>query len=66
MKFWRKNIMKYFLLILFLGYFGSITLFSHTHIVDGVSITHSHPYNPFSNEDPSNHAHSKAEFVHIS
>ncbi len=66
MKFWRKNIMKCLLLILFLGYWGSITLFPHAHILDGVTIVHSHPYNPFSKENPSGHHHSKAEFVLIS
>lgn len=65
MKLWRKNIVKYLLLILFLGYWGSITLFQHAHIVDGVTIVHSHPYNPFSKENPTNHHHSKNEFVLI-
>jgi len=58
--------MKHLLLILFLGYFGSITLFPHTHKEDGATITHSHPYYPFSKENSANHHHSKAEFVLIS
>ncbi|MDD2437391.1 MAG: hypothetical protein PHG27_10735 [Massilibacteroides sp.] len=41
------KILKYSLLVLFIGYYGSITLFTHTHIVNGVVITHSHPYNFF-------------------
>lgn len=57
--------MKYFLLILFVGYCASITLFTHTHIVNGVTIVHSHPYNPFSNNKPVNHQHSEQEFILI-
>jgi hypothetical protein len=57
--------MRYFLLILFLGYFGSITLFTHTHIVNGVAIIHSHPYNPFSKDKPVNHQHSENGFILI-
>lgn len=65
MKFWRKKYMRYLLLILFLGYYSSIKFFPHTHIVDGKAIVHSHPYNPFSKENPTNHHHSKNEFVLI-
>jgi hypothetical protein len=32
------------LLILFLGYYGSITLFYHSHLVLGTTLVHSHPY----------------------
>ena len=65
LKLWRKKIMRYFLLLLFLGYYGSITLFNHTHIVNGVAIVHSHPYNPFSGKKPINHHHSTNEFIFI-
>lgn len=57
--------MRYFLLILFLGYYVSISSFTHTHIVNGVTIVHSHPYNPFSKDKPVNHQHSANEFVLI-
>jgi len=57
--------MRYFLLILFLGYYASISSFTHTHIVNGVAIVHSHPYNPFSKDKPVNHQHSANEFVLI-
>lgn len=40
------SILRLFLVILFLGYYGGSTLFIHTHTVDGVVITHSHPYLP--------------------
>jgi hypothetical protein len=65
MKFWRKKIMRYFLLILFLGYYVSISSFTHTHIVNGVAIVHSHSYNPFSKDKPVNHQHSKNGFILI-
>lgn len=43
-----SNIYKSFLsgalLTLFLGYLCSITLFTHSHIINGVTIVHSHPY----------------------
>ena len=60
-----KKITGYFLLILFLGYIGSITFFSHTHIVDGVTIVHSHPYKSHSGDVPVNHNHSKDGFIII-
>lgn len=65
MKFWQKKIMRYFLLILFIGYYGNITLFTHTHIVNGVAIVHSHLYYPFSNDNSANHKHSTNGFVFI-
>lgn len=57
--------MKYFLLVLFLGYFGSVTLFVHTHMVNGVQITHSHPYNPFTSDALPGHQHSANELMVI-
>ena len=41
----RENVNKLihlFLLALFLSYYGSITFFSHYHVVNGVTIVHSH------------------------
>ena len=57
--------MRYFLLILFLGYYISISSFTHTHILNGVAVVHSHPYNPFSKDKPANHQHSSNGFVII-
>jgi len=57
--------MKYFLLILFLVYYVSISSFTHTHIVNGFAIVHSHPHNPFSKDKPVNHQHSANGFVLI-
>ena len=60
-----KKLSGYFLLILFCGYFGFITFFPHTHIVDGVTIVHSHPYKSHSGDVPVNHNHSKDGFLLI-
>ena len=65
MKHWFNKIMRYFLLILFLGYYVSISSFTHTHIVNGVAIIHSPPYNPFSKDKPVNHQHSANGFILI-
>lgn len=36
---------KLTLLVLFVGYYSGISLFFHTHIVDGQAVVHSHFYN---------------------
>lgn len=46
--------MKLFLPLLFVLYWGGITLFTHSHVVNGVIIVHSHPFK-------ANHQHSQAE-----
>ena len=43
---------------LFVGMFLSNTIFPHSHIVKGILVVHSHPYNPFS---PDEHQHSDDE-----
>jgi len=53
----KRYIPKIFFLILFLGYYGSITLFTHYHIVNGVTIVHSHPYKNGSGSSQSGHQH---------
>ncbi len=60
-----KRVSGFFLLIIFCGYFGSITLFPHTHIVDGIQIVHSHPYKSHSDETPVNHDHSTQDYLLI-
>lgn len=39
-----RKIMKFFLPLLFISYLGGITLFTHSHVVNGVIIVHSHPF----------------------
>ena len=38
-----RRILAGWLLVLFVGYLAGATLFYHTHIVNGIRITHSHP-----------------------
>lgn len=42
----RKHItfFRFFFPLIFLLYFGGITLFNHTHVVNGIIIVHSHPF----------------------
>lgn len=56
------KISGYFLVILFCGYFGSITLFPHSHIVNGVTIVHSHPFKSDQGNAPVNHSHTTNGF----
>ena len=66
MKSWFNKTFKYFLLLLFLGYYGSITLFTHTHhFENGAIIVHSHPYKAGSDKNPVNHQHSTNAFILI-
>lgn len=46
----RNKVIGCFLPLLFIWYIGGITLFPHTHIIDGVNIVHSHP-NPDAEHD---------------
>lgn len=48
---------RYFLLVLFLNYAAGISLFTHFHVVNGVSIAHSHPY-----KKAVKHTHTAVEF----
>lgn len=40
----KSSVLKVFFILLFAGYFCASNLFSHTHIVNGDKIVHSHPY----------------------
>ncbi len=55
-----KLVIKGFFLILFVYYIGNISLFTHSHVVDGVTIKHSHPY-PIK-DGAQNHHHTKGQF----
>ncbi len=58
------TVSKYFFLLLFLGFLGSITLFNHAHVVNGVTIIHSHPFKSGSNGKPL-HSHTDQGFLTI-
>jgi hypothetical protein len=60
-----NNILKFALLLLFVVYYGSITLFMHSHTVNGITISHSHPYKPFSDQNDESHSHTPEGFLVI-
>ncbi len=58
-KRWNQ-IVQLLLVVLFMGYYGSTTLFLHSHIIHGENVTHSHPFsNPC-------HGHSSNQVQQIS
>lgn len=56
-----NEISRFFLLILFTGYIGVISFYTHVHVVDGVTIVHSHPFKKAVPGQPL-HSHSPAGF----
>jgi hypothetical protein len=51
------------LLLLFIIYSGSITMFYHTHELHGALLTHSHPYKlPLGKGTGTDHSHSASQF----
>jgi len=61
-----KKVLKVILPVIFITYFASITFFTHTHIVNGVTIVHSHPFQKNDAGSPA-HEHTGAEIqlIHI-
>ncbi|MEG0011450.1 MAG: hypothetical protein RR061_06450 [Muribaculaceae bacterium] len=57
----KNRIIALFFTLLFVTYYGNISLFQHTHIVNNVPITHSHPYSP-----ESHHSHSASSLIAFS
>lgn len=51
-----KSILSHLLLILFISYYGSITLFWHSHHLGNTIIVHSHPFNN------AQHSHTTAQY----
>jgi hypothetical protein len=64
-KNWIGQSFRLLLLLLFLGYYGGITFFTHAHIVNGITIVHSHPYKPVKGADTSNLQHTGKEIIII-
>ena len=52
---------KSILLVLFVSYYANITFFSHAHIINGVTIVHSHFHTGFDNSQHPQHQHSTAD-----
>ncbi|MDB4584350.1 hypothetical protein N9164_14455, partial [Draconibacterium sp.] len=48
-------------------YYVNITLFYHSHIINGITISHSHFYSihKIAKGEPVHHSHSNAEFIFI-
>lgn len=59
------HIGSYSLLAIFLSYYASITFFMHAHIINGVTVVHSHPYKTNSDGIP-DHEHKASEIQLIS
>ena len=55
---------KWLIIILFIGYYISITSFYHTHHFYWGTVIHSHPYLP-SDNDTTNHSHTQAQCLAI-
>jgi hypothetical protein len=62
MKTLYQNILKGLLPVLFISYLAGVTLFIHPHVVNGVTIVHSHPFNK-----NAEHSHTTTEFqlIHL-
>lgn len=58
-KYLRSKSISLLLLLLFVEYVGSVTLFVHRHIIDGETYYHSHIYSG-STEEP-NHTHTSQQ-----
>lgn len=54
------HIIRYFLPVLFISYMASVTLFTHIHVVNGVTIVHSHPF-----KKGAAHSHTTVELLTI-
>jgi hypothetical protein len=57
-------VLRYLLLLLFLGFYSSNTLFFHKHIVNGSVLSHSHPFRHDKNSRTpfESHSHSPYEY----
>ena len=58
------NTGKWMLVILFLSYYISTTMFYHSHHFYWGMVTHSHPYFPF-DKNPANHTHTPLQCQEI-
>lgn len=65
MKMGNIKSLKILLLVLFTLYYGSTTLFIHTHKLRNIYITHSHPFSESTSKSPVSHQHSDEEYAII-
>lgn len=57
MKKWCRHIPPLLLPLLFAAYMAGITLFTHSHVVNGVTLVHSHPF-----KKSAQHSHSPEQY----
>ncbi len=62
-----RNVLKCQLVLLFIGYYISSTMFYHAHLVNGYLLSHSHPYKrDKNNKYPyESHSHSSQAYSYI-
>ena len=57
--------LRMLLLLLFLGYYGGITLFPHAHVINGITVIHSHPYKSDKGSNSSTLPHTEKQLLLI-
>jgi hypothetical protein len=67
LKRYLKLMLKCLLLIIFLSYYSSISMFYHAHHINGFVLSHSHPYkhNKTSKTPYESHPHSSQAYSYI-
>lgn len=61
-----KLILKLFFIIIFVSYIVSIDFFAHTHVINDVTITHSHLHKTGQNDQPTHeHTDTQIQLIHI-
>ncbi len=62
-----KILIEFLVLFLFIGYYSGVTMFYHTHTVNGVTVVHSHPFLKHSDKQghPIEHSHTHEGFQFI-
>lgn len=65
MKDKMRKYMKWILPVIFIGYFSIVSLFEHTHIVDGVIVVHSHPYKTLPDGAAHHHPVTQLQFFYF-
>lgn len=61
----KKTYLTYLLLFIYIGYYGTVSLFVHSHVYNGVVYLHSHPYDRSSTENQfpiESHHHTSGSF----
>lgn len=58
-----KKFVLFLLLSIYLGFYGSITLFPHVHFINNVSIVHSHPLKTSADNPINNHSEDELIFI---